>query len=108
MVFSRMLSAVLGSIFLLSASGAPLPTPMTVFGHKIPDTDAICAAMAYVWELEQRGIPAKAFRLGELNPETEYVLKALGMEPPPLLEGALDPSTKVAIVDTKEYAAPKT
>jgi len=88
----------------VSVSGAPLPTPMTVFGHKIPDTDAICAAMAYEWELEQRGIPAKAFRLGELNPETEYVLKALGMEPPPLLEGALDPSAKVAIVDTNNPA----
>ena len=41
------------------AHGAPLstgPAAVTaVFGHKIPDTDAICAAMVYAWELESRG-----------------------------------------------------
>uniref|UniRef100_A0A7S2HSX9 inorganic diphosphatase n=1 Tax=Haptolina brevifila TaxID=156173 RepID=A0A7S2HSX9_9EUKA len=93
-------SAVI-SVFLLSRSstGASVPV-LSVFGHKIPDTDAICAALVYAWELEQRGIPARAYRLGELNRETEYVLKALGVEPPPLLDGALDSKQHVAIVDT--------
>ena len=60
--------------------------PLSVFGHKVPDTDAVCAAMAYAWELGERGLPAKAYRLGALNRETEYVLDALGLEAPPLLE----------------------
>ena len=66
-------------------SSAPIPQ-LSVFGHKIPDTDAVCAAIAYVWELEERGISARAYRLGTLNRETEYVLEALGVESPPLLE----------------------
>ena len=77
------------------------PAPTTaVFGHKIPDTDAICAALAYEWELEARGMPARAYRLGELNRETEYVLNALGVDVPPLLDGALEPGAPVAVVDT--------
>lgn len=72
---------------------------ISVFGHKIPDTDAICAAIVYSWELQSRGIPANAYRLGELNPETEYVLRSLGIDAPPLL-GELGKDERVAIVDT--------
>merc|ERR1712032_510455 len=72
---------------------------MAVFGHKVPDTDAICAAIAYAWELNEKGIQATAFRLGNLNPETEYVLNTLGIELPALL-GDLELRQRVAIVDT--------
>ena len=70
---------------LVAAAGAA-SAPLSVFGHKVPDTDAICAAMAYAWELGERGIPAEAYRLGKLNRETEYVLETLGLDAPPLLE----------------------
>lgn len=92
------LAAVLVAL-ATSVRASPVPSTTLVFGHKIPDTDAICAAMAYAWELNERGIPAQAYRLGELNRETEYVLKALGMEAPPMLEGGVE-KTPVAIVDT--------
>lgn len=72
---------------------------LSVFGHKAPDTDAITSALVYAWELNERKIPATPFRLGELNPETEYVLKTLGVEAPPLL-GKLQEKAQVAIVDT--------
>ena len=68
----------LAMLWHVATLGASLPPQMIVFGHKIPDTDAICAAMTYEWELNERGIPAKAYRLGKLNRETEYVLKSLG------------------------------
>merc|ERR1712226_1455781 len=45
-------------------------------------------------------IPAQAYRLGELNPETAYVMKSLGVELPPLLEGKLEAKAAVAVVDT--------
>jgi manganese-dependent inorganic pyrophosphatase len=77
---------------------------LSVFGHKVPDTDTISSAMIYAWELNQRNIPATAYRLGELNPETAFVLKELGLEQPPLLEGALEPKAPVAIVDTNNPA----
>jgi manganese-dependent inorganic pyrophosphatase len=98
------LTLLLGACALGLAGGAGLPPITSVFGHKVPDTDAICAAMIYQWELEERGIAAKAFRLGELNKETEYVLRVLGLEQPPLLEGKLDGSHQVAIVDTNNPA----
>jgi len=72
---------------------------LAVFGHKAPDTDTVTSAIIYAWELTQRGIPATAYRLGELNPETEYVLKALGVPVPPLFTDSAEKS-KVAIVDT--------
>ena len=99
-----MLPASLLAVLLTEVAGGSAPTPkMCVFGHKIPDTDAICSALIYEWELGERGIPAQAYRLGELNRETEYVLEALGVEAPPLLE-RLEEKATVAIVDTNNPA----
>lgn len=92
-------AAILLFCFPVLASGAGI----SVFGHKVPDTDTTTSAMAYAWELNERGIPATAYRLGELNPETEYVLKTLGVEPPPLMQDVADKST-VAVVDTNNPA----
>ena len=82
---------------------APSDT-LHVFGHKIPDTDAICAALARAWQLNQAGFPSRAYRLGELNKETKYVLSSLGLDVPPLLTEPLTPDTPVAIVDTNNPA----
>ena len=51
----------------MQASGAHI----RVFGHKVPDTDAICCALARAWDLRQQGLAAIAYRLGEPNKETE-------------------------------------
>ncbi len=57
-----------------------------VLGHKNPDTDSICSAVAYA-ELKCRlGYDAVAGRLGELNKETEFVLGYFGVEAPELVE----------------------
>ena len=59
-----------------------------IVGHKNPDTDSICAALAYA-ELKQRlGVHAIPCRLGPLNEETKYVLKRFGLENPLLLKDA--------------------
>jgi len=57
-----------------------------IFGHKNPDTDSICSAIAYAHlkrELGESG--AKAYRLGEINKETDFVLKHFGIKKPPIL-----------------------
>jgi len=82
---------------------APTAGSIAVFGHKSPDTDAIAAAIAYTWELNARNLSATAYRLGDLNPETEYVLKTLKVQLPPLLPPLL-PGQRVAIVDTNNPA----
>ncbi|MCL2353740.1 MAG: putative manganese-dependent inorganic diphosphatase [Defluviitaleaceae bacterium] len=47
-----------------------------IFGHKKPDTDTICSAMAYAHLKREMGLSgAVAYRLGEINQETAYVLE---------------------------------
>ncbi len=72
-----------------------------VFGHKVPDTDATCSAIAYAYLLRQTGKDAKAFRLGELNKETKLVLERFGIEEPPLLENAA--GKDVWLMDHNEF-----
>ena len=55
-----------------------------VIGHKNPDTDSICSAIAYCdiknrTTQEGRYIPKRA---GQINEETEYVLNRFGVQPP--------------------------
>ena len=50
-----------------------------VFGHRNPDTDTIASALAYASFLRSTHINAEVYRLGELNNETNFVLKAAGI-----------------------------
>lgn len=59
--------------------------PIYVTGHKNPDTDSICSAIAYAELKRKLGAEATAFRLGELNRETAFVLDYFGMQVPELL-----------------------
>ena len=54
--------------------------PVYVIGHRNPDTDSICSAVAYAWLKRQLGVNAVAARAGALNPETQYVLNYFGVE----------------------------
>ncbi len=56
-----------------------------IFGHKNPDTDSICSAIAYSNLKEQLGLNTKAVRLGELNKETEFILNHFNVATPQLL-----------------------
>ncbi|ACO47078.1 manganese-dependent inorganic pyrophosphatase [Deinococcus deserti] len=76
---------------------------IAVFGHRNPDTDAIASAMVYASLLSRQGVEAQAYRLGELNFETSYVLRELGLEAPDLLP-ELKAGTQVALVDHNESA----
>lgn len=57
-----------------------------VLGHKNPDTDSICSAIAYA-DLRQKvtGQVHEAKRAGHVNDETAYVLDRFGVEAPKLL-----------------------
>lgn len=74
-----------------------------VFGHKAPDTDSICSAIAYS-ELkrilgEKNIIP---MRLGKLNKETEFVLKKYGLKKPELLKN-VKPQVEDLEIDEPAY-----
>ena len=57
-----------------------------IVGHKNPDTDSICSAIAYA-NLKRKISDGEyiAKRAGLLNEETQYVLNHFGVEPPKLL-----------------------
>ncbi|MBZ9714107.1 manganese-dependent inorganic pyrophosphatase [Deinococcus multiflagellatus] len=76
---------------------------LAVFGHQNPDTDAMTAALVYARLLQRQGVDAQAYRLGEPNFETAFVLREAGLEAPPLLE-ALPAGSPVALVDHNESA----
>lgn len=58
-----------------------------VSGHRNPDTDSICSAIAYSYLLNAtHKYNAVAVRLGEVSRETEYVLKRFNVEIPMLLK----------------------
>ena len=57
-----------------------------IFGHKNPDTDTICSAMAEEILNRKNGWDTKAVRLGNVNKETQYILDYLKISAPELLE----------------------
>ncbi len=58
-----------------------------ITGHKNPDTDSICASIAYAEFKNKTGsIPAIPIRLGELNRESQFILDHFGVEAPVLIE----------------------
>ena len=56
-----------------------------VFGHKNPDTDSICSAIAYAELKRIQGHNAKAIRPGKINRETQFVLDYFGVPAPDYL-----------------------
>lgn len=61
-----------------------------VIGHKNPDTDSICSAIAYA-DIKNKTDKTKTYvarRAGQINEETEYVLKRFGVRAPGYLPNA--------------------
>ena len=56
---------------------------VVVIGHRNPDTDSICSAIAYA-ELKNKtsSLVCEARRAGRMNQETEFVLRRFGVQPP--------------------------
>lgn len=59
--------------------------PLYVIGHRNPDTDSVCSAIAYAHLKNALGEAAVAARAGKLNAETRYVLDHFGVEAPLLI-----------------------
>ena len=71
-----------------------------VFGHKNPDTDTICSAIAYAELKGKLGKDVKAVRLGEVNEETKFVLDYFKVEKPELIESVS--GKEIMLVDHNE------
>jgi manganese-dependent inorganic pyrophosphatase len=73
-----------------------------IFGHKNPDTDAICSAIAYADLKKQLGMDVEAVRLGNINGETQYALDTFNAEAPRLVETVANEVNSVILVDHNE------
>ncbi|WP_163934137.1 manganese-dependent inorganic pyrophosphatase [Paraferrimonas sp. SM1919] len=73
---------------------------MYVVGHKIPDSDSICGAIALSYLKNQIGEPATPARLGDVSPETAFILEKFGFEAPEFKESYA--GEDVYIVDHSE------
>ncbi len=63
------------------------PERIFVIGHKNPDTDSICSAIAYA-DIKNRTTQNKKYipkRAGQINEETRYVLNRFDVQPPAYL-----------------------
>ena len=73
-----------------------------VFGHKNPDTDTICSAIAYAELKKAIGVDAEAIRLGVVSAETQFALDTFKTEAPRLVEKVATETNQVILVDHNE------
>jgi len=74
-----------------------------IFGHKNPDTDTICSAIAYAELKKALGVEAEAVRLGEVSGETKFALDYFKVDAPRFIEKASSETDSVILVDHNEF-----
>jgi manganese-dependent inorganic pyrophosphatase len=73
-----------------------------IFGHRNPDTDSICSALAYADLKTKIGADVEAVRLGSVSAETQFVLDAFTTAAPRLVESVAGEASQVILVDHNE------
>lgn len=73
-----------------------------IFGHKNPDTDTICSAIAYADLKTKLGWDVEPVRLGAVSSETQYALDQFGVQAPRLVETVAGEVKGVILVDHNE------
>jgi manganese-dependent inorganic pyrophosphatase len=73
-----------------------------IFGHKNPDTDTICSAIAYADLKTKLGFKVEAVRLGNISGETQFALDHFQVKAPRLVETVANEVKDVILVDHNE------
>ncbi|MGF9888272.1 manganese-dependent inorganic pyrophosphatase [Priestia megaterium] len=73
-----------------------------IFGHKNPDTDTICSAIAYADLKNKLGVDAEPVRLGNINGETQFALEKFNAELPRFVDEVSKETNEVILVDHNE------
>ncbi|GGH39194.1 manganese-dependent inorganic pyrophosphatase [Paenibacillus segetis] len=73
-----------------------------IFGHKNPDTDTICSAIAYADLKSKLGWNVEPVALGNVNGETAFALDRFGFQAPRVIEAAAGEVKDVILVDHNE------
>ena len=73
-----------------------------IFGHKNPDSDSVCAAIALADLKTKIGVEAVPAMQGDLNPESKFILDKFGVSAPELLSSGA--GKQVILVDHSDLA----
>lgn len=73
-----------------------------IFGHRNPDTDSICSALAYADLKTATGADVEAVRLGAVSTETQFILDRFDTPAPRLVESVAAEASHVILVDHNE------
>ncbi|MEK3722416.1 manganese-dependent inorganic pyrophosphatase [Paenibacillus sp. FSL H8-0034] len=73
-----------------------------IFGHKNPDTDTICSAIAYADLKTSLGYEVEPVRLGRISGETQFALDQFQVKAPRLVETVANETDSVILVDHNE------
>ena len=76
--------------------------PVYVVGHKSPDTDSVCAAIALADLKSKLGLETVPGVQGELSPESKFVLDKFGVDAPEAVTDATD--KQVFLVDHSDLS----
>lgn len=71
-------------------------------GHRNPDTDSICSALAYADLKARCGADVEAVRLGAVSRETQFALDTFGVPAPRLVDTVAGETSHVILVDHNE------
>lgn len=74
-----------------------------VYGHKTPDVDAVCSALAYAKLMRTLGYNCKAKIASDINRETAYIADKFGFKLPEL-KSSVAPQTRLILTDHSDYA----
>ena len=73
-----------------------------IFGHRNPDTDSICSALAYADLKTKIGADVEAVRLGSVSGETQFALDSFATPTPRLVDSVAAEASHVILVDHNE------
>ena len=73
-----------------------------VYGHKNPDSDSVCAAIALADLKSKIGVEAVAAVQGDLNPESNFILEKFGVSAPEIISSGA--GKQVILVDHSDLA----
>lgn len=73
-----------------------------IFGHKSPDSDSVCAAIALADLKNKLGVEAVPASQGDLSPETRFVLEKFGLSAPEILSSGA--GKQVILVDHSDLS----
>lgn len=73
-----------------------------VYGHKTPDSDAVCSSLAYAALMRELGYDCEAFVSSKTNNETNFISSYFGFNLPEV-KPSVPEGTRLIVTDHEEY-----